>query len=151
MSRAIVTPGQIVTDRESVGDHREADVMVVIEPDAGTVAEQDPKTRNAVRNADANEAYDTTDSARCVDVVYIAGGMSEATYTFPRSRLQRPSAGEQTLGYPPAVWAKAKMLVKLYETTELTEYQALESAIEGQVILCATDLLSMRETISIEP
>lgn len=140
MSRDIVSEGQVVYDRAEDGEHRTP--LVVTDPTPGTVGDQDAKTRKLIRDADDNAGYDTSDDANCVTVAYLDESMSSRTYTFPESRLKTPEFNKQTLGYPPAVWAKARMLVRLYETTDLEQQDVLEASVEGQVILCADDLLA---------
>ena len=137
--RDIVTPGQIVFDRAE--PRHEASAMVVIIPAAGMVEEQDAKTREAIRSADDNEEYDTSDYAQCVEVAYVDGHMSSETYTFPKERL-RPATGKPyTLGVPPGIWAKSQMLCQLYQNSDLVETDVMEADVDGHVILTAKDML----------
>lgn len=139
--RDIVSEGQVVFDRADSGHD---DTLIVTVPDAGTVHEQDPRTREAIRDADDNDRFDTTDGAQCTEVVYLDSDMSDTAYTFPTDRLYAPEATKHTLGYSPVVWAKADMLANLYEQLPLSDIRAMDADVEGKVLLAARDLLSMR-------
>ena len=136
MSRDIVSAGQIVFD-DATDDGR----LVVVDPNAGMVVDQDSETTRAIKRAKLNEDYDTSDSAECVDCVYLSDEMSDRVYTFSVDRLNTPDYNKHTLGYAPSVWAKAEMLVRLYKHTELNDIDAMNSDVEGRVILAAKDIM----------
>lgn len=141
MPRDIVSKGQIVFDDARTDPAKEAP-LVVIDPNPGTVREQDSETRNAIRKADLNDGYDTSGEAQCVDVVFLTDSMSDTVYTFPAERLTTPDYNSNTLGYPPSVWSKAEMLVELYQELPIDDITAMDAEIEGKVLLAARDIMA---------
>lgn len=125
-------------------DH--SSTLVVVNPDAGVVHEQPSPTREAIREAEDNERFDTSDDAPCVEAVYLDPDMTDQAYTFPADRLYAPDASEITHGYSPVVWAKATMLADLFETLPIDDITTMDAGLEGQVILCAKEILASRGT-----
>lgn len=141
MPRDIVTKGQVVFDADRTEPGENAP-LVVIDPNPGTVREQDAETRKAIREAERNGPYDTSPTADCVDVVYLSDSMSDMVYTFPKDRIVTPDYNENTLGYPPSVWSKAEMLVELYRELPIDDITAMDGEIEGKVLLAARDIMA---------
>lgn len=139
-AREIVTPGQVVYDLSEVPS-TDPSLLVVVDPDAGTVAEQDTKTRKMIRHTEANERFNTSNDARCVEAVYVGESLSETVYTFPSDRLGVPKTTETTFNRPPAIWAQGQLLAEVYKHTDVVETDMMRANVEGQVLLAAKDIL----------
>jgi hypothetical protein len=139
--REIVSEGQVVFDR---AEDDQKSTLIVVEPNAGTVHEQDTRTREAIRDSEDNERFGTTVDSECAEVVYVTPDLTQK-YTFPKDRLYAPSPNAVTYGYSPVVWAKAEMLVKLFQQLPLDNLAAMNADLEGKVILAAQDICDSRD------
>ena len=142
MKNRITSMGQVVYDRGGRGDSEfENGPMLVIQPNAGTVSEQDPETRENIEKSRINDHYDTSGNVRCVQTVFVTSHMStEKFYTFPIGRLSVPEPPALVGDQPLVRIAQAQMLVKLMKQLEITSFDALEAGVNGKTIALAEEM-----------
>lgn len=143
MTREIVSESQVVFDKDEAPDYEST--LIVVDPDAGTVGDQKGGTYDAIKSADGNAEFNTSDSVDCVKVQYCSPDLSGTVYTFPVTRLYVPERLPSGMNWPPVVRAKADMLLRMFEQAGFNEMDVFEAGVEGQVLLAAKAMASERD------